>query len=38
VTEVSGYNLGDVGAISGLLVAGHKGETGETTSLIFLLD
>ena len=38
VTEISVYNLGDGGAMSGLLVAGRRGETGESTFLVFLLD
>jgi hypothetical protein len=38
VTELKVYNLGDGGAMSGLLVAGRRGETGETTFLTFLYD
>jgi hypothetical protein len=38
VTELSVYNIGDGGAMSGLLVAGRRGETGEATFLAFLLD
>jgi hypothetical protein len=38
VTEISVYNLGDGGAMAGLLVAGRRAETGEATFLIFLLD
>ena len=38
VTELRVYNLGDGGAMSGLLVAGRRGETGETTFLVFLYD
>ena len=37
-TEISDYNLGDGGAISGLLVAGRRAETGESIFLVFLLD
>jgi hypothetical protein len=35
VTELMVYNVGDGGAMSGLLVAGRRAETGEAT---FLLD
>lgn len=38
VTELVFYNLGDGAAMSGILVAGRRGETGETTFLAFLLD
>jgi hypothetical protein len=38
VTEISVYNIGDGGAMSGLLVAGRRGETGEAAFLVFLLD
>ena len=38
VTELTVYNVGDGGAMSGLLVAGRRGETGEATFLVFLLD
>jgi hypothetical protein len=37
VTDLAVYNLGDGGAMSGLLVAGRR-DTGETTFLVFLLD
>ncbi len=38
VTELAVYNTGDGAAMSGLLVAGCRGETGATTFLVFLLD
>lgn len=38
VTELVVYNMGDGGAMSGLLVAGRRADTGEATFLIFLLD
>ncbi len=38
VTELRIYNLGDGGAMSGILVAGRRGATGEATFLVFLLD
>ena len=38
VTELVVYNMGDGGAMSGLLVAGRRGKTGESTFLVFLLD
>jgi hypothetical protein len=38
VTELRVFNLGDGGAMSGLLVAGRRGATGEATFLLFLLD
>jgi len=37
VTELRVFNLGDGGAMSGLLVAARR-DTGETTFLVFLLD
>jgi hypothetical protein len=37
VTDLRVYNLGDSGAMSGLLVAGRR-SNGETTYLVFLLD
>ena len=37
VTELRVYNLGDGGAMSGLLVGGRR-DTGEATFLVFLLD
>lgn len=36
--EVRVYNLGDGGAMSGLLVAGRSADTGKTVFLVFLLD
>jgi membrane-associated protease RseP (regulator of RpoE activity) len=38
VTELRVFNLGDGGAMSGILVAGHRAGTGEATFLLFLLD
>jgi hypothetical protein len=38
VTELRVFNLGDGGAMSGLLVAGRRAATGEGTFLVFLLD
>ena len=38
VTELRVFNLGDGGAMSGLLVAGRRQETDETTFLVFLMD
>jgi len=38
VTEFLVYNVGDGGAMAGLLVAGRRAETGEATFLVFLLD
>jgi hypothetical protein len=38
VTELSVYNIGDGAAMSGLLIAGRRAETGEATFLVFLLD
>lgn len=38
ITELRVFNLGDGEAISGLLVAGRRGETGETTFVVFLMD
>ena len=38
VTELRVFNLGDGGAMSGTLVAGRRGATGEATFLVFLLD
>ncbi len=38
VTELRTFNLGDGEAMSGLLVAGRRGGSGETTFLVFLLD
>ena len=38
VTDLRVYNLGDGGAMSGLLVAGYRKGTGEATFLVFLMD
>jgi hypothetical protein len=38
VTELAVYNLGDGGAMSGLLIAGHRPAAGEATLLVFLMD
>jgi amidase len=38
VSELRVYNLGDGAAMSGLLIAGRRGATGETIFLVFLLD
>ena len=38
VTELRAFNLGDGEAMSGLLVAGRRGATGEATFLVFLMD
>jgi len=38
VTELRVFNLGDGEAMSGILVAGRRGATGEATFLVFLLD
>lgn len=38
VTELRVFNLGDGGAMSGLLVAGYRKEINEATFLVFLLD
>lgn len=38
VTELRVFNLGDGGAMSGILVAGRRAATGEATFLVFLLD
>ena len=38
VTELRAFNLGDGGAMSGLLVAGRRGAAGEATFLVFLMD
>ena len=38
VTELVVCNLGDGAAMSGILVAGRRGATGEATFLVFLLD
>lgn len=38
VSELTVYTLGDGAAMAGILVAGRRGEGGETTFLVFLLD
>ena len=38
VTELAVYNTGDGAAMSGLLLAGRRGDAGEATFLVFLLD
>ncbi len=38
VTELRVFNLGDGGAMSGLLVAGRRAAAGDATFLVFLLD
>jgi hypothetical protein len=38
VTDLQVYTLGDGGAMSGLLIAGHRNATGEAVFLVFLLD
>ena len=38
MTDLRVYNLGDGGAMSGLLIAGRNNETGEAIFLVFLLD
>jgi heat shock protein HslJ len=38
MTDLKVYNLGDGGAISGLLIAGRQGDTGDAIFLVFLLD
>ena len=38
VTELRIFNLGDGEAMSGLLIAGRRGASGETTFLVFLMD
>ena len=38
VTELAVYDTGDGAAMSGLLVAGRRGDTSEATFLVFLLD
>jgi hypothetical protein len=38
VTELRVFNLGDGGAMSGILVAGHRGATGVAMFLVFLMD
>jgi hypothetical protein len=38
VTELRIFNLGDGGAMSGLLIAGRRPEAGEAIFLVFLMD
>jgi hypothetical protein len=38
VTELRVFNLGDGGAMSGILVAGRRGAAGEAILLVFLMD
>ena len=38
VTELRVFNLGDGAAMSGLLLAGRRGASGESTFLVFLMD
>lgn len=38
MTELRVFNLGDGGAMSGLLIAGRQNESGEGTFLVFLMD
>jgi hypothetical protein len=38
VSELAVYTLGDGAAMSGVLVAGRRGESSEATFLVFLLD
>ena len=38
VTDLRVFNLGDGGAMSGLLIAGRRQGTGEATFLVFLMD
>ena len=38
VTELRAFNLGDGGAMSGILVASRRGATEEATFLVFLMD
>ena len=38
VTDLWVYNLGDGGAMSGLLITGRRQGTGEATFLVFLMD
>ncbi len=38
MNEVAVFNLGDGGAMSGILVAGRRPDTGEALFLVFLLD
>jgi hypothetical protein len=38
VTELAVYKIGDGAAMAGLLVAARRAATGETVTLVFLLD
>jgi hypothetical protein len=38
ITDLSVYNIGDGAAMSGLLIAGRRGATGEVAFLVFLMD
>lgn len=38
ITELRAFNLGDGAAMSGLLVAGRRGSSGETVFVVFLMD
>jgi hypothetical protein len=38
ITDLRVYNLGDGGVMSGLLIAGRHGDTGEAIFLVFLMD
>ena len=38
VSELAVYTVGDGAAMAGILIAGRRGDTGETTFLVFLLD
>lgn len=38
VTELNVYNIGDGGAMSGILIAERRRDSGETTNLAVLLD
>jgi Asp/Glu/hydantoin racemase len=38
VSELRAFNLGDGEAMSGLLVAGRRGASGEAIFLVFLMD
>jgi hypothetical protein len=38
VTELRAFNLGDGEAMSGILVAGRRGDSGDARFLIFLMD
>ena len=38
VSELRAFNLGDGEAMSGILVAGRRGASGDATFLVFLMD